>query len=173
MTTRIDYEIRPLAEEEIGLLERYINFDWAASGKHRERFVKQQGGRVVYPVAWHENAPVGHALLQWDGSTDELIAPELDHCPDIEDLFVSPDYRSKGIGSQLLDFAESLARRERYSRIGLGVGIDNPQARSLYEHRGYRDSGLGEYVTGGRYIDRDGREESWEEICNYLIKQLN
>ncbi len=171
--TRINYEIRPLAEEEIGLLERNINFDWAASGKHRERFVKQQGGRAVYLVAWYKNVPVGHALLQWDGSTDEPAASELGQCPDVEDLFVCPNYRSKGIGSLLLDFAESLARQWGYSRIGLGVAIDNPRAQSLYVRRGYRDSELGEYSTGGRYVNQDGQEESWEEICNYLIRQLN
>ena len=173
MTTRIDYEIRPLAEEEIGLIEQHINFDWAALGKHRERFVKQQRSSVVYLVAWYKNVPVGHALLQWDGSTDKPAASELGRCPDVEDLFVSPDYRSKGIGSMLLDFAESLASQQGYSRIGLGVSIDNPRARSLYERRRYRDSGLGEYATGGCYIDKDGQEQSWEEICNYLIKQLN
>ena len=30
-------EIRPIAAEELGTVERHINFDWAAPGKHRNR----------------------------------------------------------------------------------------------------------------------------------------
>ena len=92
-------EIRPLAGEEIGLLEQHVAF--GPPEKHRERFARQRKGTVVYLVAWRENLPVGHALLKWDGSTDEPMASELDSCPDTEDLFVSPNHRSRGIGSQL------------------------------------------------------------------------
>ena len=67
---------------------------------------------------------------------------------------------------------KSLAKQNGYLRIGLGVGIDNARARSLYVRRGYEDAGFGGYRTGGCYIDRNGREQSWEEMCNYLIKEL-
>ena len=164
-------EIKPIAGEELGLVERHISFDWAAPGKHRDRLVRQQAGEVVYLVAWDGDLPVGHALLKWNGTTDEPMVFRLRGCPDIEDLFVSPEHRSRGIGSQLLDAAESLAVGKGYSRIGLGVSINNPRARSLYGHRGYEGSEFGEYREAGRYVDRDGRERSWEDVCNYLIKQ--
>lgn len=167
---RITANIRPLAEEEIDLLERHIAF--GSPEKHRERFVRQRKGEVVYLAAWHKSPPVGHALLKWYGSTDEPMASELDNCPDIEDLFVSPDYRSRGIGSQLMDAVEDLAKEQGYFRVGLGVGSDNFRARSLYEHRGYKDSGFGEYRESGSYVDKDGQQQSWEEICVYLIKKL-
>ncbi|MBL7063989.1 MAG: GNAT family N-acetyltransferase [Anaerolineae bacterium] len=163
-------EIRPLAGEEIGLLEQHVAF--GPPEKHRERFARQRKGTVVYLVAWRENLPVGHALLKWDGSTDEPMASELDSCPDTEDLFVSPDHRSRGIGSQLMDAVENLTRQQGYSRVGLGVGVENVRAHSLYERRGYEASGFGEYRERGCYVDRDGREQSWEEDCIYLIKQL-
>lgn len=167
---RTAVEIRPLAGEEIGLLDWYM-----ACGppeKHRERFARQRKGKVVYLVAWYENLPVGHVLLKWDGSTDKPMVSELDSCPDVEDLFVSPDNRSRGIGSQLMDAVENLTKRQGYSRVGLGVGIENVRACSLYERRGYEDSGFGEYRESGRYVDENGREQSWEETCIYLIKQL-
>ncbi len=56
--------------------------------------------------------------------------------------------------------------------MGLGVGIENVRACSLYERRGYKDSGFGEYRESGRYVDENGREQSWEETCVYLIKRL-
>ena len=169
---RLVVEIRPVAQDELGLLERQIGFDWAALGKHRERFARQQEGKVVYLVGWMGKLPVGHALVQWKGTTDDPMRSQLDHVPNLEDLFVAPAYRSRGVGSQLLDASEALTKRKGYSRIGLGVAVDNPRARSLYELQGYEDAGFGEYTTGGLYVDRDGQEKTWEEVCRYLIKQL-
>ena len=165
-------EIRSVAPDELGLLERHIGFDWAAHGKHRERIAGQQAEEVVYLIAWFGNLPVGHVLVQWKGTTDFPMQSQLGHVPNLEDLFVAPAHRSQGVGAQLLDASEDLAKRNGYSRIGLGVAVDNPRARSLYEVRGFEDAGFGEYTTGGLYVDRDGQEKTWEEVCRYLIKQL-
>ncbi len=51
-------EIRPIAAEELGPVERHINFDWAAPGKYRDRLIGQQAGEVVYLVAWDGDLPV-------------------------------------------------------------------------------------------------------------------
>ena len=172
-TTSSKYEIRPLSsEEELILLEQHIDFDWASSKKHRKRFDRQQEGHAVYLVAWDEGLPVGHAFVKWDGSSDQPIASKVGRCADIEDLFVRHDWRSKGVGSQMLDRASTLAKREGYSRIGLGVDVDNPRARSLYERKGFADSGLGEYRTKWPWTDKDGQERWAEENCHYLIREL-
>ena len=165
-------DIRPLVAEEIELVERHINFDWANSRKHHQRLVKQEEGKGVYLVAWHENLPVGHALVRWDGPTDHPIASKLEGCPDIEDLFAHPDYRSMGVGSQLLQHAETLAAQEGCARIGLGVDVDNPRARTLYERMGFEDTGFGEYKIRWLWTDKDGQTRWAEENCNYLIKKL-
>ncbi len=54
----------------------------------------------------------------------------------------------------------------------MGVAIDNPHAKALYERLGYRDSGMGEYVSRWSYFDRDGREYWHEETCTYLVRDL-
>lgn len=173
MTTLFSCEIRSLTDEEVGLLEQHIAFDWANSKKHRERLDRQREGCAVYLVAWHDNLPVGHALIRWDGPTDHPIASKVGRCPDIEDLFISPDFRSRGIGSQLLDAVERLAKKRCYSQLGIGVDIDNPRARSLYERKGFKDAGFGEYRIRWPWTDREGQEQWAEENCNYLIKQLS
>ena len=165
-------EVRSAGEDEIGLIECHIDFDWAAIGKHRERIVRQQAGEVVYLLAWRGSLPIGHVLIEWDGPKDAPILRQLRSCPDMQDLFVAPGHRSRGVGSALLDTAEVLARQQGYSRIGLGVAVDNPRARSLYERRGYEDAGFVEYTTGGLYVDRDGQQRQWHEVCTYLVKPL-
>lgn len=77
-------ETQPLAEEDIELLDHHLPF--GRPDKHRERFGKQQEGKVVYLVARHGNLPIGQAQLRWDGSPDEPMASRLHSCPEIEDL---------------------------------------------------------------------------------------
>ena len=157
---------------ELGVVESQINFDWAARQKHRERLGRQDAGKAVYLVAWCGKIPVGHVLLEWSGTTDEPIASQLLNCPNLEDLFVVPQCRAKGVGSRLLQEAEARARQESYPRIGLGVAVDNIGARRFYQRHGYEDAGFGEYKSGGGYVDRDGKDQTWEEICHYLVKLI-
>ena len=165
-------EIRPLAEEELGLVERRLSLDPSYPDKHRKRLERQRRGEAVYLIAWHGEMSVGHGLLKWAGPGDGPMAARLERCPDVEDLFVHPDHRSRGIGARLLDHAESLAREREFPRIGLGVAVDNPRARILYERLGYEDTGFGEYIDRWQYTDRDGQKRWWEETCNYLVKDL-
>ncbi len=91
-------EVRPLARSELGLVEAHINLDWAAAGKHRDRLDRQDRGEVLYFIAWRGATPSGHLLLEWGGAEDEPISSSLLDCPTLEDLFVMPEVRSRGIG---------------------------------------------------------------------------
>ena len=168
----IAVEIKPLTEDELRLVEDQVNFDWAAHQKHRERLGRQNAGKALYLVAWYENIPIGHVLLEWSGTSDELMRTQLVHCPNLEDLFVAPQYRSQGVGSRLLQEAEAQAGQAGYPNIGLGVAVDNTGTQRLYRRHGYKDAGFGEYKTGGSYVDQAGREQTWEEICCYLVKPI-
>ena len=154
------------------LLGRHLNFDWGQPNKHRERFIRQQKGEVTYLITWHGKLPVGHILVEWAGTADEPMASVLKDCPTLEDLWVLPDFRSKGIGPRLFEAAEDLAQQLAYTQTGLGVAIDNDRARLLYMRRGYKDAGFGQYVTGGHYVDRQGKQQPWSEICYYMIRPI-
>src|SRR5689334_8832483 len=65
---------------------------------HRERFAQQQAGAALYLVAWRGARPVGHVLLKWRGVAREPMASALVRCPHICDLYVIPEYQSRGIG---------------------------------------------------------------------------
>src|SRR3712207_6814858 len=126
--------IRPIAEEEVVLLERHLARGFPR--KHWARFVLQAEGKAVYLIAWRARTPVGHVLLEWEGAREEPMASGLPSCPVLSDLFVVEELRSHGIGSRLLDAVEQLARERGYLHIALAVAVDNPRARSLYERRG-------------------------------------
>ncbi len=162
--------VRRIADEEIQLVE--MNFPIGDPEKHQRRFVEQKEGSLLYLFAWLGNLPLGHAVLKWAGTTDEPMASKLKRCPDISDLFVHEEHRSRGIGTRLLETAETLAKEQKYPQIGLSVGLDNIRARVMYERRGFRDAGFSVYRETGRYKDRDGKDKSWELICTYLVKHL-
>lgn len=57
----------------------------------------------------------------------------------IDTLCVDDQFRGYGIGTMLLKEAEKRAIQNGYSRISLNVAQDNPIARKLYNHIGYKE----------------------------------
>ncbi len=55
----------------------------------------------------------------------------------IEEIFVEPEYRGRGLGRQCFDFIKS-SIEPRCSRIRLEVEPDNIRAKKLYKEMGYR-----------------------------------
>jgi ribosomal protein S18 acetylase RimI-like enzyme len=165
--------IRPLHKSEISQVARELPFDKKTPpGRHREYFAMQQTGEAVCLIAWLEGRPVGHVLMRWKGTWTEPMASQLQNCPHLSALVVDPEHRSRGIGTQLMEMAEDLARRRGYTQIGLSVSTDNDRARALYARRGYRDAGFGVCRKRRRYLDENRREQFYEEECVYLVKPI-
>lgn len=55
----------------------------------------------------------------------------------LNDLYVSPDYRQKGIGRMLLEHAQDFCRSLGYKGLALETATDNP-AQKLYEKLGWQ-----------------------------------
>jgi hypothetical protein len=85
--SRSELKIRPLAQQEIAVLEQHLPS--GSPAKHRARFERQSQGQAVYLVAWQAARPLSHVLLKWAGSADEPMGSHLEACPDLEDLLVS------------------------------------------------------------------------------------
>ncbi len=166
---RTAVQVRLVEEGDVAPLERQAEL--GPPEKHRPRYLSQKRGELAYFVAWGGDRPAGHVVLVWAGTLDQPMASRLAGCPNIEDLLVIPDLRRRGLGSALMEAAEGLAMRYGYRRIGLGVALDNHVARTLYERRGYEDSGFGEYAHDS-CVYSEGRYQIRTEICIYLIKEL-
>lgn len=55
----------------------------------------------------------------------------------VENLYVAPDYRNRGVGSDLLTAAESALRARGVDRISLEAMAANDDARRFYRRHGY------------------------------------
>lgn len=164
--------IRPIAHGDIRALDSAL--PEGPRGKHYDRAERQSLGLGTYLTAWDGDRPTGHLLIRWDGPSLEPMASALPNCPELEDLFVDPRYRSMGIANALLEEAERRAASTGYATIGLGVGLapDYDIARALYLRRGYRHAGFPLYTVGWWELDPVGKPRWWEEACEYLVKEL-
>jgi GNAT superfamily N-acetyltransferase len=61
----------------------------------------------------------------------------VDTC-EVKRMWTAAAHRRKGLASTVLDALEAVARDRGYSRLRLETGPAQPEARALYERRGYR-----------------------------------
>jgi PhnO protein len=57
----------------------------------------------------------------------------------VDDVYVTPEYRSLGVGRALLDNVESWAHGKGASGISLQVAAANERGRSFYQRLGFRE----------------------------------
>jgi GNAT superfamily N-acetyltransferase len=87
----------------------------------------------VILVAGENNQPVGFTQLYPIFSSVSMCRAWL-----LNDLFVTPAYRGRGIAASLLDAAKELARTTPAKWLLLQTGRDNTTAQRLYEKMGWQ-----------------------------------
>lgn len=95
----------------------------------KERFAKQQS--VVF-MAYVDRKAVGFTQLYTTFSSVSLKPVYI-----LNDLYVEPSQRKKGIGEALLNRAKTFCIESGYKGVALETAIDNP-AQKLYEKRGWK-----------------------------------
>jgi len=60
----------------------------------------------------------------------------------LDSIAVDPEYQGMGIGSKLLNAVPEMAQNDGESVIGLNVDFENPNAKKLYERKGFKDVGV-------------------------------
>jgi ribosomal protein S18 acetylase RimI-like enzyme len=86
-------------------------------------------------------------------------------------LQVEPAWRSRGIGTALILFAEDRCRARGVTSLGLGVGDANIRAAELYLRHGYVATGL-RFTDRYTAIDAAGRSYDAVESGSYMVKTL-
>jgi len=60
----------------------------------------------------------------------------------LEDMIIKPEYRGKGYGKQLVDYAIAHAKKVTCKRITLLTDTDNDAAQHFYKRLGFHDSSM-------------------------------
>lgn len=165
-------EIRPSRKEELELLESEFSPN-NLSKHHHGRHDIQENDEGIYLIAWHDNKPIGHFLLRWNGPDKDTSRNYPYPTPFLEGGGTRSAYRRKGVATRLIAAAEKLAKEKGSTKISMAVGNrDNPDAKRLYEKLGYRDWGQGEFIVSWEYLSKDGIKGTESEVCIYLFKKL-
>jgi GNAT superfamily N-acetyltransferase len=149
------YTVTELRPEEVEGVDRHLPLN---------RLDQQVRDGSTYLIAWDGDRPVGHAHIAWGGTHLGL--------PEIQDVFVLPDFRRRGIATELTEAAEEQASTRGWNRISLSVSQEgNPEAAQLYAKLGYVEAEtepirvLGPIMLRGRPFDVD-------DTLVYLVKEL-
>ncbi|MES9970206.1 MAG: GNAT family N-acetyltransferase [Candidatus Thiodiazotropha sp.] len=79
-----------------------------------------------------DSDPVGYIAVTYTFSLEYF-----GHAAFIEDLYVSPEYRNRGLGLRALEAAEKECRKRGILALHLEVGSDNIAGNALYESFGF------------------------------------
>src|SRR5687767_6767763 len=116
-------EIGMIKSSELAALSRA--FQNPSASENEARYPKQAAGDAAYVVARRKGDIVGKVYLKYAGATDAAVTSVVRDCPDMENLEVIEGERGKGVGTEIVGFAERLCRDKGFRRIGLGVAPEN------------------------------------------------
>lgn len=125
-------EIAPMSEQDIDdiveLESLCFNVPWS-----RDAFVNEltQNERAMYIIARHNNNVVAYAGM-WKIFEEGHIT----------NIAVHPQYRRKGVGSQLIEYMINMARKNNIKRMTLEVSVANIGAQNLYYKFGFCREGI-------------------------------
>jgi GNAT superfamily N-acetyltransferase len=163
--------IRLLTVDDVAqIAEAFENLGWDKPLSQYERYFDEQtrGVRDVH-IASMEGTFAGYLTLCWTSTYPPFREAKI---PEIVDFNVLPQFRRQGVGTALMDKAESeIAKISPIAGIGVGMTPDYGAAQRLYVLRGYVPDGRGmvyrsHYITYGQEITID------DSMALYLTKKL-
>jgi GNAT superfamily N-acetyltransferase len=146
-----------------------------AFGDHEyfvDRFGKQTAHKGVLFGARLNGQPVGHVYLWLQKAEEKAIRRRLPKVPLLTHLEVHPEYRDRGIGTQLITAVEERVHDLRHDRVALAVRTDNIAAQRLYERLGYQEWDYGLVECFAVRTLPNGTVEREPEKCRVLVKNV-
>ena len=135
-----------------------------------QQFEYQQEGSRLILIAAAEGRDVGFCFLNWDPKYGYFRAHGI---PEIQDLNVLPEFRKRGIATQIILHCEELARRKDRGQMGISFGLHPGfgAAQKLYVKLGYIPDGFG--VTYDRKVVMEGEFKPVDDqLCLMMVKNL-
>jgi len=136
MTTEIKNISIDALDDLVGLFDQYMVFYKKPSSpvKYKKYLAERiENNEATVFIAYDDTAyPVGFSLNYYSFSSVSQGKVVV-----LNDLFVSPDQREKGIGKALIFSSLNLAKEIGAIRVDLATAKDNFSAQSLYEKIGF------------------------------------
>ena len=124
-------KIKEITKLTAGLADRLLNV-WESSVKATHLFLSREEIENIKRYVPQALRAVKHLLVAENEAGDPVAFAGIDG-QKLEMLFVCAEYRGRGIGRRLLQYAV-----EKYAVNELAVNEQNPQAAGFYEHMGFR-----------------------------------
>ena len=133
--------LRSLRPADLPLLERFVRAYYAEDGL---TFDPERQPAALYALVGDE--PLGHGwFVDLDGESKGYVVLTLSFCIEaggrdgiLDELYLEPEVRNRGIGRQVLDLVEAEACRLGLNKLYLKVEHGN-RAIELYRRAGFVD----------------------------------
>jgi ribosomal protein S18 acetylase RimI-like enzyme len=127
----------------LSLTERFVDFELPTWRKRSETL---NGIRADITRQLRQLPPASHLFVAEDDEGERMGFLHLQTQKDfftgalnchISDIVTAPDFESRGVGSELIAYAERWAKEHRCRHVTLSVFPGNERARAFYERRGF------------------------------------
>jgi GNAT superfamily N-acetyltransferase len=164
-------EIRDLVADDVGeIAAAFAQLGWNKPASQYEAYLDEmaRGTRGVL-VARHDAVFAGYVTIAWRPSYPPFASAGI---PEVQDFNVLPAFRRRGIGTALMDEAESrVAARSKAVGIGVGFDPDYGPAQRLYVLRGYVPDARGG-TSHGRWVKWGDTVPVDDDLVLYFVKSL-
>ncbi|MEM8812252.1 MAG: GNAT family N-acetyltransferase [Pseudomonadota bacterium] len=128
--------IRPAQSDDASPIAQVGYAAWLKGiGTHLDPDVRGRVSRDTF-LAFAKACREQILVAEVDGTLAGFCATE-DGDNDISDLWVSPSYEGRGVGSRLMSAVEEVIAKRGHERAEIEALTANVRAVSLYEHLGY------------------------------------
>ena len=135
-----------LQKEDLTDIIKTFTFPWSslqATQEKWERYYTEQQTNIRTVCI----AKIGDEFIGYGSLLNNTEYPEFKNfgIPEINDVWISAEYRGNGFGKRLVQYLEAIALKENHKQVGIGVGLykDYGFAQKLYVRMGYVLDGNG------------------------------
>jgi GNAT superfamily N-acetyltransferase len=141
---------------------------------HRGRLRDAKSPDFCYFVIFDGQEAVGFVSLVFRRPQSWLNKDDLQHLPEVNDLYIAEDRRGRGYGTKAIHFLEGVTARAGYPQLYISVeSRDNPRAYALYQRLGYQPMQTEPYFHQWGSLDGDGQMRQGDLWLVDMVKSLS
>lgn len=112
-----------------------LKIDWALSDDGHKYFAELVNNRdAICLIAEVDDQPVGYLA-----ASPKISDYRISKCIELENMGVSPNFRSAGIGTKLISKLCDLAQDKGYLRLYVSAYFRNTEAINFYKRNGFNE----------------------------------